>query len=122
WYKADGNTNDSVGGNNGTLVGGATFGPGATAQASDQAFNFNANGYVSVPDSPSLQLTGDLTLDFWINPSATQNPFVDRLRKEDNSFANGFVIEMDGCTIPTITSLAVNPPVRTNAGAPIRST
>lgn len=47
WYKADGNANDSVGGNNGSLQGGATFGPGVTGQPGDQAFSFNGSSTTS---------------------------------------------------------------------------
>jgi hypothetical protein len=70
WWPGDGNANDIIGGDNGTLVGGVTFAPGEVGQA----FSFDgATGYVSVPDSPSLRLgTSDFTIDFWLN--TTQIP------------------------------------------------
>jgi hypothetical protein len=71
-WLADGNANDSVGGNNGTLQGGATFATGITGQA----FSFDgSSGSVVVPDSPSLDFTKQFTLSAWINPSANmQDP------------------------------------------------
>jgi hypothetical protein len=64
WYKAENNANDSVGTNNGTLKGGASFAPGK----SGQAFALNGtDAYVDVPSSPSLKPTSALTVSAWIN-------------------------------------------------------
>ncbi|MGO8925786.1 MAG: LamG domain-containing protein [Limisphaerales bacterium] len=63
WWPAEGNANDIVGTNNGTLYNGVGFAPGMVGQV----FVFNGtNSYVEVPDSPSLQLTNDLTIEFWV--------------------------------------------------------
>jgi len=63
-WPGEGNANDVVGGNNGALQGGAAFAPGVVGQA----FNFDGvNRYIEVPDSPSLSVTGPLTLEAWIN-------------------------------------------------------
>jgi hypothetical protein len=62
WWKADGNANDSVGTNNGSLAGDATFAPGE----SGQAFSLDGNDdYVTVPDDPSHYFTGSFTADAW---------------------------------------------------------
>jgi len=79
WWRAEGNANDSVGSNHGTLQGGVTFAPGEVGQA------FNLNGttaYVSVPASASLNVgaTGSgLTIDAWINPAdvSVQHPIAE---------------------------------------------
>ena len=64
WWPGERNANDAVGGNNGTLQGGVTFSPGVVGQA----FNFNpTNGTVVVPDSSSLRITNQLTIEAWIN-------------------------------------------------------
>jgi len=66
WWPAEDNANDIQGGNNGTLVKGATFGPGEVGQA----FVFNGGGtYVGAPASPTLDIRNALTLAAWINPS-----------------------------------------------------
>ena len=65
-WQADGNANDSVGSNNGTLQGAVTYAAGVAGQA----FSFNgSDGSVVVPDSPSLDFTSQFTLSAWINPT-----------------------------------------------------
>jgi hypothetical protein len=64
WWPAEGNANDIIGGNNGTLENGVTFAPGEVGQA----FSFNGNGQsVVIPDSPSLDLTSTFTIEAWVN-------------------------------------------------------
>jgi hypothetical protein len=68
WWPGEGNANDIVGANNGTLSGGASFASGKVGQA----FSFDGiNGTVTVPDSSSLRLTTQLTIEAWINPHST---------------------------------------------------
>ena len=63
WWRAESNAVDAVGGNNGTSTNGAGFAPGRVGQA----FIFNGtNSYIEVPDSPSLRLTNELTIEFWV--------------------------------------------------------
>ncbi len=62
WWPGDGNANDIVGGNHGTLSRGATFTPGVVGQA----FSFNGSGaMVSIPDSPLLNIRQNLTVASW---------------------------------------------------------
>jgi len=65
WWPGDGNANDIVGSNNGTLHGGVTFTPGEVGQA----FNFDGStGYVQVPQNNLWEFgSNDFTVDFWIN-------------------------------------------------------
>jgi hypothetical protein len=70
WWPGDGNADDIVGGNAGSLEGGVTFATGKV----DQAFSFDGStGSVVVSDSNSLDLTTQFTLDAWINPSSLQD-------------------------------------------------
>jgi hypothetical protein len=67
WWRAQNNALDSIGTNNGTLMGGANYTNGLVGQA----FNFNgANAYVAVPASSSLNVgaTNGFTFETWINP------------------------------------------------------
>ncbi len=69
WWKAEGNTLDSVGGNNG-INQNVTYTNGVVGQA----FNFNgsASSYISVPASTNLNIgaTGSgITIEGWINPN-----------------------------------------------------
>jgi len=63
WWPGDGNANDIIGGNNGSLAGGVTFAPGEVGQA----FSFDGVGYVDIP--ASLNISGQITVDAWVNPN-----------------------------------------------------
>ena len=66
WWGAEGNARDGLGNNDGALQGGVAFAAGQVGQA----FNFDGStGYVEMPDSPSLSITGQLTIDAWIKPN-----------------------------------------------------
>ena len=63
-YNGESNTNDSKGTNNGTAVGGLSYGTGKIGNA----FQFNGtNAYVSLTNSSNL--TGNFSISVWINPS-----------------------------------------------------
>ena len=64
WWPGEGNANDVVGTNNGTLVGGVSYAAGEVGQA----FSFDGtSGYVSIPDSPSLDIfVSSITVEAWI--------------------------------------------------------
>jgi hypothetical protein len=65
-YSGDGNADDAIAGNNGTVLGGVDFVSGEAGQA----FRFNGvDGEVRVPDSTSLEPSAGLTVDLWVNSS-----------------------------------------------------
>ncbi len=67
-WSAEGSANDSVGGNDGTLVGGVDFTPGRTGKA----FNFNGkDSYVTVPSSPAVKMTGPFSIEGWVKYTRT---------------------------------------------------
>jgi hypothetical protein len=72
WWQAEGNANDSIGGNNGTPTGGITYTDGEVGQA----FDFDGTGYIPVPASPSLDVGANgsgITIECWIKPAANVN-------------------------------------------------
>jgi hypothetical protein len=72
WWAGEGSALDSTGVNSGSVQGATTFAPGVAAQA----FNFSpASGTVVVPDSPSLRLTNQLTIEAWINARSTNGNY-----------------------------------------------
>jgi hypothetical protein len=68
WYRAENNANDSQGSNHGTLQNGTTF----TAGKVGQAFSFDGiDDVVSITDNPTLNPSGSLTIEAWVNPNAS---------------------------------------------------
>jgi YVTN family beta-propeller protein len=73
WWQAEGNANDVISGNNGTLVNGATFAEGIVGRA----FSFNGvNQFVQVPDAPNLNFgaADSMTVSFWAYRTANSLP------------------------------------------------
>ena len=63
-WRAQLNADDSIGGNNGSLEGSATYDIGKL----DQAFSLDgSDSYVNVPSDDSLKFTGPFTIEGWIN-------------------------------------------------------
>jgi len=69
WWQAESNANDTVGGNNGALLNGASFAAGEVGQA----FSLNGGGHVRIPDAPNLRFTTAMTVEAWVNPANTAN-------------------------------------------------
>ena len=62
WWQAEGNAFDQIGGNNGTLIGNASYGPGEVGQG----FVFNGNGQgVQLAGATNLWLQ-NLTIETWV--------------------------------------------------------
>lgn len=69
WWPGDGNANDIIDGNNGTLQGDVTFTTGKISQG----FHFNG-GFIEVADAANLQITGPMTLEAWVSFSGATTP------------------------------------------------
>ena len=61
-WSAEGNANDSIGANNGTLMGGVTFATGKVGQA----FSLPYGAYINVPHSATLDPLTSFTWQAWI--------------------------------------------------------
>ena len=71
-YNGESNSNDSKGTNNGTVVGGLTYGDGKIGKG----FTLNgSNSYVSLPNN-SLNFTGDFSISLWVKFSDNSKPIV----------------------------------------------
>ena len=68
WLPGDGNAQDIVDSNHGSLVGGVTF-PGGMV---DQAFSLDGapGTRVSMPDSANLRFAGSFTFDAWVKTTS----------------------------------------------------
>ncbi len=79
WWAGDGNANDIADGNNGTLMGGATFAPGQVGQA------FSLDGiddFVDLGNASNLHVSaGDFTVDAWVlfNAVTSDQSIVDKM-------------------------------------------
>ena len=72
WWPGDGNGNDIVGSNPGTLINGVTFATGKVSKA----FVLDGVGqYVDAGNAPSLHVSsGDFTVDAWVRFKALSHP------------------------------------------------
>ena len=69
WWPGDGNAQDIVGANNAQPVGAVEYAPGMVGQG----FHFTGNNvYLSVPATPSLNLTSAMTVETWFNLGSTE--------------------------------------------------
>lgn len=95
WWPGDGNANDIVDGNDGSLENGATFGAGKVGQA----FSFDGvDDYVNIGYMGSFPAKG--TIEFWMKADAVQNyrnPFTTNyiggnagIRFEEHSSYSGY--------------------------------
>lgn len=91
WWHADGNYKDAVGSNNGTTGGDVTFGPGEI----NQGFQLDgtANSHVTVAPSASLDITGAITIDAWINSTTLNGRIVDKITAFGS---DGYMLDLVG--------------------------
>jgi len=66
WWPGEGSGNDVMGRNSGTLKGAVAFAPGMVSEA----FSLDGSSYIEVPNSPSLAISGAITMDAWIQRTA----------------------------------------------------
>src|SRR5436853_6014099 len=83
WWPAEDNTNDIVGHNNGTYNGS----PAYTVGKVGQSFALDGASYISVPNAANLSLTGELTIDAWVMPTAN-NAYMHIVSKRDSNNFN----------------------------------
>ena len=102
WWPGDGNADDIQGSNNGSVIGTVGFTTGKVGQA----FNFGGSGHILVPDSPSLNLINELTLDFWYNRSSPGGFFGSIAKRGPGEVTNFSVNVQDSFGL----SLAYNDP------------
>ena len=122
WYPGDGNATDLVGGNNGTINGGVSFGTGEVGQA----FVLNGStGYIDFGNAANLHLSGaDFSVDTWVNLVNTSGEMsiIDKMsptanndgwrlfKQSDSRFGFCFGDGNSGCTSGAVSSTTVAQP------------
>ncbi|MCA9061860.1 MAG: DUF4347 domain-containing protein, partial [Planctomycetaceae bacterium] len=116
WWKADGNANDSVGSNNGTLTNGASVVAGGV---SGSTLHFDGvDDFVTVADNAALSITGALTVDAWINVESLPTGWAPIINKWQDGAVNErsyfitvkptgqiqFLVSPDGISTSSVTS------------------
>jgi len=71
WWRGESNVLDSINGNNGYLTNGATFGAGEVGDAFD--FDNSNTQAADIPPTPDLNLTNEVTVEFWMNADAANS-------------------------------------------------
>lgn len=92
WWKAENNANDVLGNNNGMLENNVTFSKGIVGQS----FSTSNSNYVSVPDSPSLNPTQELTLSGWFKFDSVPNISALIAKPLRNSINDSYVLYFQG--------------------------
>jgi hypothetical protein len=88
WWPGDGNANDVVGSNSGTIVGGVSFAAGEVGQA------FSFNGTIQYVDVGLLNLPSTFTVDAWINPNSFPN-YPDIINKDDGGSSRSYFFQIE---------------------------
>jgi RNA polymerase sigma factor (sigma-70 family) len=92
WWSGDGTTADGQGGNHALPRGGVEFVAGLTGQSF--RFDGREGTRLVVPHSPSLNLTNELTIEFWFRPDEDSNMgslFVKRTEDADATATGNLV-------------------------------
>lgn len=113
WWPCDGDANDFIDGNSGTLQNGATFAPGHVGQALSLD---GVDDFVKVPRSPNLDVGAEVTIDFWMkaDPSNPMNTCCQGLVTTDF-----YAIEISGGFSPNV---GINFFVSTDGGSNFKHT
>jgi Concanavalin A-like lectin/glucanases superfamily len=92
FFRADDNYADSIAGTQGFPIGGVTFAAGIHGDG------FSLDGIASaveIPSTSAIELTGELTIDAWINP--TDNGGNGRIVDKIQAFGNdGYMLDLTG--------------------------
>jgi hypothetical protein len=107
WWRAEGNTLDSVGTSHGTLMNGASFAPGLAGQA----FSFDgADDYLNVPDSPNWAFrTNDFTIECWAKFNQVKSSMLVYQLNGNSRGGFEFDFQVQGGALPSILGFAIDP-------------
>jgi len=90
YYRMQGNANDSKGSNNGTPTN-VAFGTAYGKFGQGAAFHGSSSS-ITIPNNPSLQITGGITISAWVYPAAGVNWNAYPTIYATDGFGNGYAI------------------------------
>lgn len=92
WWTGDGDARDFVGGNHGTMQNGAGFAP---AMAGEGFQLDGQNDFVLIPDSSTLDLSNEITVEFWFKSTGWEggDAIVDKRTSSDCNY--GVIVSSD---------------------------
>lgn len=109
WWPGDGDASDIIGGNEGSALYSADFVPGKVGSA------FRLDGVddrVQVADSPSLDITGDITLDAWFRSDGPNGGMIINKENPAGPVRTGYALHVNppfpASSAATANSVAVN--------------
>lgn len=91
-----------------------TQGIRAMDRLTEQAAQLDTNSTLTIAETPSLDITGDLTIELWANPQVL--PPTDRYWMFDNNTQYGMELMMDGTVRCDIGNMVVDHPTTISAG------
>ncbi len=94
WWRAEGDGQDLVGGNHGTVRNGAAFAAGQVGQA---FLLDGVSGHISIPDHPSLDLlaAGTVELWLWLDEVQSDRPLVNKGNVANNQASYTWGLYLD---------------------------
>src|SRR5439155_25921 len=93
WWPAEGNANDIIDSNSGTLSGGVTFAGGIVGRA----FNFDGTGEVRINNNTNLNFGTNLSMEAWVFPTVRDGEMDTILYKEaDTSNPEQYAMAIKG--------------------------
>jgi len=91
WWHGDDDYDDAAGSNDGMSAGAVAFAAGVNGDGF--ALSGLANSFVQVPNDPSLQITGSITMDAWINQAAVGGRIIDKVTAFN---VDGYLLDVVG--------------------------
>jgi hypothetical protein len=92
YWKFEQNTLDStINHNDGTITGISSWAKGVTGNSISLS---GTNNYVTCPDSATLNIQGDITVEAWIKTSATQDEEILAKYQGSNGGCNGYALKI----------------------------
>ena len=119
WWPGDGSAMDIIGGNNGTLVNGASYAQAMVGNAF--SFDGGAKTGISAADNPALKLTNSLTIEAWVEIRGLTNTIDGMIlfRGDDRGGLDPYALAISGGTTSAVFHIAASLTAEAGIAAPV---